>query len=58
MRNTAGDDAPGMAEVHATPTAGRFEVRVTTDSHFAWVRTRLSLERTMMSWVRTAMRLV
>jgi putative membrane protein len=34
------------------------EVRVTSDSHFAWIRTRLSLERTMMSWVRTAVALI
>jgi putative membrane protein len=31
---------------------------VTADSHFAWVRTRLSLERTMMSWQRTAVALI
>jgi inner membrane protein YidH len=47
-----------MADVHAAPSAGRFEVRVTADSHFAWVRTRLSLERTMMSWQRTAVALI
>jgi putative membrane protein len=39
-------------------SASRFEVRVTADSHFAWVRTRLSLERTMMSWLRTAVALI
>jgi putative membrane protein len=42
----------------AADTAARFEVRVTADSHFAWVRTRLSLERTMMSWQRTAVALI
>jgi len=31
----------------------RFEVRVTADSHFSWLRTRLSLDRTLMSWIRT-----
>ena len=36
----------------------RFEVRVTSDSHFGWLRTRLSLERTMMSWIRTAVSLI
>jgi putative membrane protein len=36
----------------------RFEVRTTSDSHFSWVRTRLSLERTMMSWLRTAVSLI
>jgi putative membrane protein len=36
----------------------RFEVRPTSDSHFGWIRTRLSLERTMMSWVRTSVALI
>src|SRR5215471_21792357 len=47
-----------MADSQAAPTAGRFEVRLTSDSHFAWVRTRFSLERTMMSWLRTAVALI
>ena len=47
-----------MADTLTAPGAGRFEVRVTADSHFAWVRTRLSLERTMMSWQRTAVALI
>jgi putative membrane protein len=38
--------------------ADRFEVRVTSDSHFSWLRTRLSLERTLMAWVRTATALI
>src|SRR5262249_43401590 len=37
---------------------GRFEVRVTADSHFAWLRTRLAVERTLMSWLRTAVALI
>jgi putative membrane protein len=42
-----------------TPQAeGRFEVRVTADSHFGWLRTRFSVERRMMSWVRTAVSLI
>jgi putative membrane protein len=48
----------GMVDARAAPSAGRFEVRVTADSHFAWVRTRLSLERTIMSWLRTAVALI
>lgn len=40
------------------PAAGRFEIRVTPESHFAWLRTRLSVERTMMSWVCTAVALI
>jgi putative membrane protein len=47
-----------MADAHSAPSAGRFEVRVTADSHFSWIRTRLSLERTMMSWIRTAVSLI
>jgi inner membrane protein YidH len=42
----------------AGSTAGRFEVRVTADSHFAWLRTRASLERTLLSWIRTAVSLI
>jgi putative membrane protein len=38
--------------------ASRFDVRATADSHFSWLRTRLSLERTLMSWVRTAVTLI
>jgi putative membrane protein len=38
--------------------ADRFEVRVTSDSHFGWVRTRLALERTQMAWVRTGVALI
>jgi putative membrane protein len=48
---------PGVAP-GAGPAAARFEVRVTADSHFAWLRTRLSVERTMMSWIRTAVSLI
>jgi putative membrane protein len=47
-----------MAETFTKAGADRFEVRVTADSHFAWIRTRLSLERTMMSWIRTATALI
>jgi putative membrane protein len=47
-----------MADPHSSTSAGRFEVRVTSDSHFSWIRTRLSIERTMMSWIRTAVALI
>jgi putative membrane protein len=36
----------------------RFTAKVSAESHFAWLRTRLSLERTMMSWIRTAVSLI
>jgi putative membrane protein len=37
---------------------GRFDVRITSDSHFAWIRTRMALERTLMAWVRTGVALI
>ncbi|HET6183288.1 MAG TPA: DUF202 domain-containing protein [Acetobacteraceae bacterium] len=50
---------------HRVPLAGvaghatqSFEVRATAESHFAWMRTRLAIERTMMAWVRTATALI
>jgi putative membrane protein len=36
----------------------RFEVRVTADSHFGWIRTRLALERTILAWLRTGVSLI
>ena len=37
---------------------GRFDVRITSDSHFGWIRTRMALERTLMAWVRTGLALI
>src|SRR5258705_9654020 len=28
------------------------------ESHFSWLRTRMSIERTLMSWIRTATALI
>jgi putative membrane protein len=47
-----------MSDLRTAPNAGRFEVRATAADHFAWLRTRLALERTMMSWLRTATALI
>jgi putative membrane protein len=47
-----------MADPHVEPIASRFEVRATASDHFAWLRTRASVERTMMSWIRTAVSLI
>jgi putative membrane protein len=47
-----------MSDSSTTQKPGRFEVRATADSHFGWIRTRLSVERTMMSWQRTAVALI
>jgi putative membrane protein len=37
---------------------GRFDVHLTSDSHFAWIRTRMALERTLLAWVRTGVSLI
>jgi putative membrane protein len=50
--------AMGMANPSTDKVSNRFEVRATADSHFSWLRTRLSVERTLMSWVRTAVALI
>jgi putative membrane protein len=36
----------------------RFEVSLNVGNHFAWLRTRLAVERTLMAWVRTATALI
>ena len=52
----------GTPSGSGSPLAGsitsRFEVRATASDHFAWLRTRASVERTMMSWIRTAVSLI
>jgi putative membrane protein len=47
-----------MSDPQVAARAGRFEVRASASDHFAWIRTRLSVERTMMSWQRTATALI
>jgi putative membrane protein len=38
--------------------ADRFDAAPTVSNHFAWIRTRLGLERTFMAWLRTAVSLI
>jgi putative membrane protein len=47
-----------MTEEQTADEASRFLVRATAESHFAWLRTRLSVERTMMAYLRTAVSLI
>jgi putative membrane protein len=47
-----------MTEEKAVDEASRFQVRATAESHFAWLRTRLAVERTMMAYLRTAVSLI
>ena len=46
-----------MSESH-TSSDGRFAVKVAAESHFAWLRTRLAVERTILAWIRTAVSLI
>ena len=43
-----------------TPTdhQGRFTVKVAAETHFAWMRTRFAVERTILAWIRTAVSLI
>lgn len=47
-----------MTDLGTAPGPSRFDVRASASDHFAWVRTRLALERTMMAWQRTATALI
>ena len=47
-----------MADSEQRIGTGRFDVKGDVPTHFAWLRTRMSIERTLMSWVRTATALI
>lgn len=47
-----------MSDPRTDTIPGRFEVKASASDHFSWMRTRLSVERTLMSWVRTAISLI
>jgi putative membrane protein len=47
-----------MSEEQASGQTGRFSVRTAAETHFAWLRTRLAVERTIMATVRTAVSLI
>ena len=47
-----------MSDEHVGEHPRRFDVRVTAEGHFAWLRTRLAVERTMMAYMRTAVSLI
>jgi putative membrane protein len=47
-----------MAEMRTVDSAHRFEVKPYAERRFSWIRTRMSRERTLMSWVPTAAALI
>jgi len=49
------DEIPQSNE---SPNVAGFVVRPTSDSHFAWIRTRLSADSTLMGWMRLATTLI
>jgi putative membrane protein len=55
---TLAQKAPTLAFVTAPANSKRFEITANASTHFAWLRTRLSAERTLMSWVRTSVALI
>jgi putative membrane protein len=40
------------------PAVGRFDVQPTASNHFSWLNSRLSVERTYLSWIRTGISLI
>jgi putative membrane protein len=56
--NGVATESPLDVTHRTEPARPRFEVHATADSHFAWLRTRLGVERTLLSWVRTAVALI
>lgn len=47
-----------MPDDNAFDSSSRFEVRTASENHFAWLRTRLAVERTTMAYLRTAVSLI
>ncbi len=53
-----GDGDIGAGRASENDRSGVFIVKATADSHFAWIRTRLSADNTLMSWMRLATTLI
>lgn len=52
-------DLPHKADSTAKATgAFRFDVEPSANNHFAWIRTRLAVERTYIAWLRTSVAMI
>jgi len=47
-----------MTEADISAPQDRFTVHANASEHFAWLRTRLAVENTLMAWLRTAISLI
>ena len=47
-----------MSDEQVGDPSDRFQVGANVQAHFAWLRTRLAAERTMMAYMRTAVSLI
>jgi putative membrane protein len=47
-----------MSDKQASIPPDRFHVDANAQTHFAWLRTRLAVERTMMAYMRTSVSLI
>jgi putative membrane protein len=52
------NDGTASSEPQASGEAAGFTVKPTADSHFSWIRTRLSADSTLMGWMRLATTLI
>ena len=44
--------------IERTTPAPAWRVNPTADSHFAWLRTKLAVDRTFMAWLRTSIAMI
>ena len=47
-----------MSDEQVSDPSDRFHVDANAQTHFAWLRTRLAVERTMLAYMRTAVSLI
>jgi putative membrane protein len=47
-----------MSDEQVSDPSDRFQIDANAQTHFAWLRTRLSVERTMMAYLRTSVSLI